>query len=50
MLYILSMDGVDLKTDLATLLRTKKINDTVTLRVLSKGEEKTLTVVLEKAP
>ncbi len=48
---ILSIDGTDLKeTDLATFLRTKKASDTITLRVLSKGEEKTVSVTLEKAP
>jgi serine protease Do len=48
---ILSIDGVDLKdTDLATMLRTKKVTDTITLKVLSKGEEKTVVVTLEKAP
>ncbi len=48
---ILSIDGVDLKdTDLAVVLRTKKVNDTITLKILSKGEEKTVVVALEKAP
>jgi serine protease Do len=48
---ILSIDGVDLKdTDLAVVLRTKKVGDTITLKVLSKGEEKTVVVTLEKAP
>jgi serine protease Do len=47
---ILSMDGIDLKTDLATLLRTKKVGDAITLRVMSNGEEKAVTVTLEKAP
>ena len=48
---ILSIDGVDLKeTDLATFLRTKKVTEMIMLRVLSKGEEKTVQVTLEKAP
>ncbi len=48
---ILSMDGVDLKDiDLATLLRSKKVGTDVMLRVQSKGEEKSVTVTLEKAP
>jgi serine protease Do len=48
---ILSVDGVDLKdTDLATVLRTKAVDATIKLRVLSQGEEKTLTVSLTKAP
>jgi serine protease Do len=48
---ILSIDGTDLKdNDLATILRLKKVGTQITLRVLSKGEEKTVTVTLEKAP
>lgn len=48
---ILSVDGNDLKdTDLATVLRSKRVGDTISLRVLSKGEEKTVSVTLEKAP
>lgn len=48
---ILSLDGIDLKEkDLATELRSKKVGETLTLRLLSKGEEKSLDIILEKAP
>lgn len=48
---ILSIDGVDLKdADLAMVLRGKKVGDTISLKVLSKGEEKIITSVLERAP
>jgi serine protease Do len=47
---ILSIDGEDLKhKDLATILRTKTVGQSITLKVLSKGEEKILTLTLEKA-
>lgn len=48
---ILSIDGEKLKdTDLATILRTKTVGDTVTLLVLHKGEEKTVELTLTAAP
>lgn len=48
---ILSLDGVDLRDkDLSTELRSKKVGEVLTLRLLSKGEEKSLEVTLEKAP
>ncbi len=48
---ILSIDGVDLKEkDLAAFLRTKKVGDVLTLKILSKGSEKVAVTTLEKAP
>ena len=49
---ILEVDGkkLDEKMHLAFVIRDKKIGDTLTLRVLSKGIEKEVSVVLEKAP
>lgn len=48
---IIAIDGVDLKgKDLVSVLRTKAVGTTVVLTVLSKGEESTRSVVLEKAP
>lgn len=48
---IIAIDGVDLKEkDLVSVLRTKAVGTTVVLTVLSKGEESTRSVVLEKAP
>lgn len=47
---ILSIDGEELRDkDLSTILRTKAVGQEITLRVLSKGEEKTITLILEKA-
>jgi len=47
---ILSVDGVELKdAELMALLRTKTVGQTISLKVLSKGEEKTVSVTLEKA-
>lgn len=47
---ILSIDSEDLKdTDLSSVLRTKSVGQVLQLKVLSKGEEKTITVTLEKA-
>ncbi len=49
---ILEVDGVKLdgKKSLALLIRQKKIGEEVTLKVLSKGKEKEVKVILEKAP
>ncbi|MDD2732157.1 MAG: trypsin-like peptidase domain-containing protein [Candidatus Pacebacteria bacterium] len=49
---ILEVDGVKLdnKKSLALLIRQKKVGDTITLKVLSKGNEKEVKVTLEKAP
>ncbi|MEK7462419.1 MAG: trypsin-like peptidase domain-containing protein [Patescibacteria group bacterium] len=48
---ILSIDGIALKDkDLTTELRSKKVGTVVSLRLLSKGVEKTVEVSLEKAP
>lgn len=49
---ILEVDGkkLDEKMHLAFIIRDKKIGDTLTLLVLSKGIEKEVSVVLEKAP
>ena len=49
---ILEVDGKKLDEDsnLAMIIRDKKIGDTLTLKVLSKGVEKEVRVVLEKAP
>ncbi|KKR78938.1 MAG: Protease Do [Candidatus Nomurabacteria bacterium GW2011_GWA2_40_9] len=48
---ILSINGVKLNEDnnLSSIIRQKKIGDTVTLRVLSKGFEKNVSVTLEAA-
>ncbi len=47
---ILAVDGVELKgSELMALLRTKTVGQTISLEVLSKGEEKTVSVTLEKA-
>jgi serine protease Do len=47
---IVAVDGVELKdVDLMSLLRTKVVGQTVSLKVFSKGEEKTVSVTLEKA-
>lgn len=49
---ILTIDGVkiDQDQDFASLIRYKKIGDTITMKVLSKGVEKFVTVRLESAP
>ena len=49
---ILEMDGVKLdgKKSLALLIRQKGVGDAVTLKILSKGEEKEIKVLLERAP
>ena len=49
---ILEADGVKLdgSKSFGFLIRQKKVGDSVTLKVLSKGEEKTVAVTLEKAP
>lgn len=49
---VLSIDGVkiDLDNEFSSLIRSKKVGDTLILRVLSKGFEKTVTVRLEAAP
>jgi S1-C subfamily serine protease len=46
---VLEIDGVKLddKTSLASIIRQKAVGQTVTLRVLSKGVEKDVRVVLE---
>lgn len=47
---ILAIDGEELRDrDLATVLRTKSVGQTITLTVRSGDEEKTVTVTLEKA-
>jgi serine protease Do len=47
---ILSVDDEELRNkDLSAVLRTKKVGQTVKFEVLSNGERKTITVVLEKA-
>ncbi|MEN9920128.1 MAG: hypothetical protein RL538_21 [Candidatus Parcubacteria bacterium] len=47
---ILSVDGEELRDkDFSSVLRTKTVGQTVTLEILSKGEEKTVTLTLEKA-
>lgn len=47
---ILSIDGESLKNnDLATILRTKAVDQEISVVLFSKGEEKTVTVKLEKA-
>ena len=48
---ILSIDGEELRNkDLSMILRAKSVNQEITLRILSKGEEKTIKLTLEKAP
>lgn len=49
---ILELDGEKLTqdTNFALLIREKKIGDTVTLKVLSKGKEKIVSLTLEAAP
>jgi serine protease Do len=48
---ILSIDGEELRNkDLSTILRTKAVDQEITLKVLSKGEEKTVKLKLEKTP
>ena len=48
---ILEIDGVKLdeKVSLASLIRQKNIGDTITLKILHKGEKKTVSVTLEIA-
>lgn len=49
---ILEIDSTRLDEDqsLATLIRQKQVGDTITLKVLSKGQEKTVSLKLEEAP
>jgi len=47
---ILSIDEEELREkDLAAILRTKQVGQTITLRILEAGEEKTVSVTLDKA-
>jgi len=47
---ILSIDGEDLRgRDLVTVLRNKTVGQKIELKILQKGEEKTVTVTLDKA-
>ena len=47
---ILSIDGEELRTrDLATILRSKEVGQEVELRIFQDGEEKVVSVTLEKA-
>lgn len=47
---ILEIDGkkIDIENSLQSLVANKKVGDRVTLKMLSKGEEKTITVTLEE--
>lgn len=47
---ILEVDGVKLNQDknLASIIRTKNVGDTVELKISSKGKEKTVSVILEE--
>jgi len=47
---ILEIDGIKLTSDqsLAAIIRTKKVGDTVTLKINHKGQEKTVTAKLEE--
>jgi serine protease Do len=47
---ILEIDGIKLTSDrsLASIIRTKNVGDTVTLKISSKGKEKTVKVTLEE--
>lgn len=48
---ILAIDGEELgERDLATILRTKQVGETIEVKLLHKGEEVTKTVTLEKMP
>jgi serine protease Do len=47
---ILSIDGEELRErDLAAILRSKQVGQTITLRIIQAGEEKTVSATLEKA-
>jgi serine protease Do len=49
---ILEIDGqkIDQDNNFSSAIRNKKVGDTITLKVLSKGIEKTVKVMLEQAP
>lgn len=49
---ILEADGVKISTDtsLSTIVRQKKVGDTITLKILHRGEEKTIEVQLAEMP
>lgn len=49
---ILEIDGqkLDEDTSLASLIRAKQVGDSASLKILSKGQEKTVSVKLEEAP
>ncbi|HUC88757.1 MAG TPA: trypsin-like peptidase domain-containing protein [Candidatus Paceibacterota bacterium] len=49
---ILEIDGqkIDQNNDFAAIIRNKKVGDVITLKVLSKGVEKTVALKLEQAP
>lgn len=49
---VLEIDGTKLDNGktLAGTIRNRQVGDTITMKVLSKGEEKTLTATLEEAP
>lgn len=49
---ILEIDGVKIteNVSLAALIRRKQVGDTITLKVLSKGKEKTVSTVLQEVP
>lgn len=49
---ILEMDGqkIDDEHSLASLIRNKQVGDTIQLKILHDGEEKTLSVLLEESP
>ncbi|TSC62058.1 MAG: Uncharacterized protein G01um101448_171 [Parcubacteria group bacterium Gr01-1014_48] len=49
---ILEVDGVELKDghSLASLIRTKNVGDSIKLKILHRGQEKLITVVLERVP
>ncbi len=49
---ILEIDGIKLdeNTSLANSIRSRKIGETISLKILHRGEEKTVTVKLEAAP
>jgi S1-C subfamily serine protease len=47
---ILEIDGEELRNrDLASILRTKVVGQEITLRLIQKGEEKVVSVTLDKA-
>jgi len=47
---ILEVNGQKINSDFSAIIRGKKVGDSVTFKVLSKGVEKTVTLKLEQPP